>query len=512
MEKFLKEIYRGAVSNIPANSGEAFGNFVIKISKAIIWAVVNFLKGLKALKNDFKDKKAKCKKLLIFLALALIVFVSLAVAVKINQITIYAIYVAAFISSLIPGIYIIRIGAKSKVVKVDYSKQLQRVGLFEGISQVKDKKGNYKNVKATPHVITVKKINNFTTFTFRTNIILDEWLKAKDKIKSVFNSDVLSIRYAEKSYNRIIVEMAEIGSDKLPQNIPWKDEYYKKGKVTLGMGAGNKIIRLDITKSNTVHTLIAGLPGAGKSVLSKKFLNDCCLNGYYVEIIDRKGGLDYMGYERAGVKVATTLDNTLIMTRNAAKELDARLKLFRKVDACTLEEYNKVAEKKLARYVIFVDEASEVFSSETEKKKVAVIKENVTSIVRRGRALGMNVILTTQKCSAIVITTEIRSLLGTRICGYVSTASDSKQILDHGYAAGLPKISGRFTQKVSDEKFEDFQVFKLDKNETIIYIPKGTLAILHPTELIQEEDDIEEGNSMDDKLIKVIQQPRFDKD
>jgi len=243
MEKILKEIYAGIVSNCNfGNSGEAFGN-----------AVINFFKGFKVLKNDFKDKKIKCKKFLILLAIAIIVFITAFVVIEVNHITVYAIYVAAFLTALIPGIYLSKIGAKNKSATNDYSKQLQRVGLLEGISQVKDSKGNFKNVKATPTVLSVKKINNFTTYTFRTNIVISEWLKAKDKMKSVFNSEVLSIRYADKSYNRVIVEMATIGTDKFPDNVPWKDEYYKKGKISIGMGANNKIVRLDLAKSDTVH-------------------------------------------------------------------------------------------------------------------------------------------------------------------------------------------------------------------------------------------------------------------
>jgi len=89
--------------------------------------------------------------------------------------------------------------------------------------------------------------------------------------------------------------------------------------------------------------------------LSEKILNDCCRNGYYVDIVDRKGGLDYIYYEAAGVRISTTLNSTLEITTNAVNELDARLELFKKAKVRKLEDYNKVAEQKLSRYVIFID-------------------------------------------------------------------------------------------------------------------------------------------------------------
>lgn len=195
------------------------------------------------------------------------------------------------------------------------------------------------------------------------------------------------------------------------------------------------------------HLLIAGTTGSGKSV---------CLNSLIVSIICKSSPEDvkmllidpkrvelgiFSGLPHLLVKEAICdVDKVLNALNWTIDEMYKRLELFRAVDARNIVEYNEIvlADKsapKLPYIVVVVDEFGELMLAAKRD-----IEGKIQRLAQLARAAGIHLILATQRPSVDVITGTIKANLTSRIAFSVSSAVDSKTILDYG---GAEKLLGK---------------------------------------------------------------------
>ncbi len=203
------------------------------------------------------------------------------------------------------------------------------------------------------------------------------------------------------------------------------------------------------------HVLIAGATGSGKSVcihsIILSFLYRSAPDTVRLLLIDPKR-VELSVYNN----VPHLVDNPLVRetdgkenayhvvtdARQAAKclqlvvkHMEARYRLFAEVGARSLEAYNKARPEErphLAHLVVIIDELADLMFSESSLTENAIAR-----LAQMARAVGIHLVLATQRPSVDVITGVIKANFPARISFQVSSKVDSRTILDANGAEQL---------------------------------------------------------------------------
>ncbi|HWF40175.1 MAG TPA: DNA translocase FtsK [Candidatus Acidoferrales bacterium] len=215
--------------------------------------------------------------------------------------------------------------------------------------------------------------------------------------------------------------------------------------VPLGKDLIGRIRAADLTQMP--HLLIAGSTGTGKSV----FINSLLMGMLYkstpdemkLVLIDPKRlelGL-YVDIPHLFTPVVTDAKVAANVLRNATREMERRLKLLAQRGVRNIEQYNRTFEKPqslslfentdteehrpLPYLVIVIDELADLMMVDTNG-----VEESITRLAQMARAVGIHLILATQRPSVDVITGLIKANFPARISFRVASKVDSRTILD----------------------------------------------------------------------------------
>ena len=221
-----------------------------------------------------------------------------------------------------------------------------------------------------------------------------------------------------------------------------------KSKLTFAIGmdiSGDAIVG-DIAK--LPHILIAGTTGSGKSV---------CLNSIILSILYKSSPDDvrfimidpkmvefkvYNSIPHLLVPVVTDVKKAAGALQWAVFEMMKRYALFSDANARDLAGYNKIAQKSggelevKPQVVIIIDELADLMLTAGKE-----VEESVCRVAQMGRAAGMHLVIATQSPRADVITGLMKANIPSRISFKVSSALESRIILDAG--GNADKLVGR---------------------------------------------------------------------
>jgi DNA segregation ATPase FtsK/SpoIIIE, S-DNA-T family len=255
------------------------------------------------------------------------------------------------------------------------------------------------------------------------------------------------------------------------------DEFQESSSfLTISMGKDIngriKVAALD----SMPHALIAGSTGSGKSVMINSLIMSILYKSTPDEVkmimVDPKRvelGM-YEGIPHLLTPVITDPKKAANALRNAVLEMERRLRLLAEQGARNIDQYNKKVRKLQAEprslfeddepraeevrplpYVlILIDELADLMMLEGRN-----VEESVTRLAQMARAVGMHLVLATQRPSVDVITGIIKANFPARISFRVATRVDSRTVLDgmgaeHLLGKGdmlfLPPGSSRFTR------------------------------------------------------------------
>ena len=206
--------------------------------------------------------------------------------------------------------------------------------------------------------------------------------------------------------------------------------------------SGNMIFG-DLTKMP--HLLVAGQTASGKSVGMNWFLISMLYKFSPSELklimIDPKRVelSVYNGIPHLLSPVITNPEKALNSLKWAVAEMLRRYDLATKVNARNLIEYNnKVSkEEKLPYIVIVIDELADLMMSGQKKE----VEWNIARIAQMARAVGMHLIVATQRPSVDIITGLIKANIPSRIAFTVASQIDSRTVLDK---MGAEDLLGRW--------------------------------------------------------------------
>lgn len=183
------------------------------------------------------------------------------------------------------------------------------------------------------------------------------------------------------------------------------------------------------------HLLIAGATGSGKSMCMNVILTSLLYQNAPHELkfilIDPKRVelMPYNGIPHLLTPVITESDKALQALRWAVAEMGRRLHRFSEQGARNIAEYNEKQTDEanlLPRIVIVVDELADLMMRQFKRDTETMI----VRIAQMARAVGMHLIIATQRPSVDVITGLIKANIPTRIAFRVVSSVDSRTILD----------------------------------------------------------------------------------
>lgn len=225
------------------------------------------------------------------------------------------------------------------------------------------------------------------------------------------------------------------------------EKEYEEGAVPIVLGKSingdNKVIDL----AKTPHMLIAGATGAGKSVcvnslicsiLCKRSHNDVKLIMVDPKIVELKL---YNGIPHLLTPVITDPKRAFQAIQWCLYEMERRYALLDAIGVRDIKSYNKrikeqkIATTKLPYLVLIVDEFADLMA--TSGKELEGILARLAAM---SRAVGIHLVLATQRPSIDVITGLIKANFPSRIAFMVSSKTDSRIILD---GMGAEKLLGK---------------------------------------------------------------------
>jgi len=219
--------------------------------------------------------------------------------------------------------------------------------------------------------------------------------------------------------------------------------------------------RIKVAALDTMpHLLIAGSTGAGKSVMLNSLIMSILFKAtpHQVRLImvDPKRlefGL-YEGIPHLLTPVITDAKKATNALRNAVLEMERRLKLLASQGVRNIDQYNKKVRQIQAKPRSLFDDESEIDELEEIPYVLILIdeladlmmleranvEESVTRLAQMARAVGMHLVLATQRPSVDVITGLIKANFPSRISFRVATRVDSRTVLD---VMGAEHLLGR---------------------------------------------------------------------
>jgi len=266
---------------------------------------------------------------------------------------------------------------------------------------------------------------------------------------------ILIERMAGKSTVGIQVPNREREIIWLRENIESSEFLGSKSKLTLALGKdiNGRIVTADL--NGMPHLLIAGSTGAGKSVA----INAMIMSILYKSTPDQVRLIlvdpkrlelgNYEGVPHLYTPIITEPKLAANALRNAVREMERRLKLLAEKGVRNIDQYNKLFdesgtpslfgdnpdERPLPYIVIIIDELADLMMLDSSN-----VEESITRLAQMARAVGIHLVLATQRPSVDVITGLIKANFPARMSFRVATKVDSRTILD---ANGAEALLGR---------------------------------------------------------------------
>lgn len=275
--------------------------------------------------------------------------------------------------------------------------------------------------------------------------------------------------------------------------------------MVLGKNLMGEPIVMDV--STSPHLLIAGSTGSGKSV---------CVNSMICSILFRRSPKEvrlilvdpkivelsiYNGIPHLLTPVIHDPKKTLKAFDFCLYEMDRRYRLLQGINARNILGYNekivqdRLAREKLPYIVVVIDEFADLMHTVGKE-----LENKVSRLAAMSRAVGIHLVLATQRPSVDVITGVIKTNIPTRIAFAVTSTTDSRIIIDEG---GAEKLLGRGDMLYlasSDPTPERIQGAFLSDNEVeqvVQFASRQGVADFIDESFFEDDEPVASGSSFD---------------
>ncbi|UCE65585.1 MAG: DNA translocase FtsK [Candidatus Zixiibacteriota bacterium] len=209
--------------------------------------------------------------------------------------------------------------------------------------------------------------------------------------------------------------------------------------LALGLTISGEPFSVDL--ASMPHLLIAGSTGSGKSVCLNCLINSLIYNLHpealrFILIDPKRLELSvYDGLPHLERPVVTDVRDAEKLLGDAVLEMEDRYRRLARAGVRNINDYNQREKEILPFIVIIVDELADMMMSGLSR-----MESLITRLAQMARAVGIHLVLATQRPSVDVITGLIKANFSTRIAFQTATKVDSRTILDTN---GAEKLLGR---------------------------------------------------------------------
>jgi S-DNA-T family DNA segregation ATPase FtsK/SpoIIIE len=215
------------------------------------------------------------------------------------------------------------------------------------------------------------------------------------------------------------------------------EQFYRvKSPLAIGLGLDVSGTAVVADLASMPHLLIAGTTGSGKSVCINSLTTSLVCNNRPDELklvmIDPKMVelVRFNGLPHLLGKVEVELERIIGVLHWLAHEMDSRYKVLANAGSRTLADYNKLASRrksldKLPYIVLMIDELADLMMMAPEE-----VEQTLVRLAQMARAVGIHLVIATQRPSTDVVTGLIKANFPARIAFAVASSVDSRVILD----------------------------------------------------------------------------------
>ncbi|MDA2953082.1 MAG: DNA translocase FtsK [Actinomycetota bacterium] len=238
----------------------------------------------------------------------------------------------------------------------------------------------------------------------------------------------------------------------------------------MGLDIGGKAVFLDIARMP--HLLIAGSTGTGKSVCLNALLASILLRATPEELrmvmIDpKKVELNhYEGIPHLLTPVVTNMKNATAVLSNMVGEMESRYELMGASRARNLNDWNTIRRGQglsvVPHILVVIDELADLMMVAPGEVEDAIIR-----LAQKSRAVGIHLMLATQRPSVDVITGMIKANVPSRIAFAVSSQVDSRVVLDSGGAESLLGNGDMLFRPVATSRLQRLQGAYVGEDEIL---------------------------------------------
>jgi hypothetical protein len=293
---------------------------------------------------------------------------------------------------------------------------------------------------------------------------LSAFIQAKEHLSEVFGS----IEEIKQIATGIVC--IQYSHTELPKNTEIYDVPQVQDAGTFAVGYTRSGL-LTETLSNVPHLLIGGRTNSGKSTFIRQFIVTLLAFSQYLQVyfVDLKYGLEAGPFDKTKrLTPITSVPKTLALFQSMEEMIKSRAEFLSLNGCSSIEDFYKssrgnfkwtktiTSAQKMGRQVVIVDEASELFlaggSADANQAKVA--RRLAIAIAAKGRALGIHLVIATQRPDKATVDMQIKTNLLGRLCFHMTDNHSSMTILDSVRAAHLPDQPGRAIWRMGSDQRE----------------------------------------------------------
>ena len=287
--------------------------------------------------------------------------------------------------------------------------------------------------------------------------------------------------------------------------------------VWLGKDIAGHTVVADLARMP--HMLIAGPTGSGKSGCINSMLCSILLRATPEEVrmilIDPKK-VELNHYETIPhllTPVVTNMKNAAAVLQNVVREMESRYELMGLHKARNLPEMNRVrlrdGKPMLPYMLVVIDELADLMMVSPAEVEDAIIR-----LAQKSRAVGIHLLLATQRPSVDVITGMIKANVPSRIAFAVSSQTDSRVILDVGGAEALLGSGDMLYKPLGTSRLQRVQGGYISEEEIALLVqqcrvqaePEFSEELLEAAPDVESEElDPDEDDLLDDAILCVAQ-------
>ena len=275
-------------------------------------------------------------------------------------------------------------------------------------------------------------------------------------------------------HRRLVMEV--MGAP-IPVELPFTSFYRAPappGRLVIGLGRSHRG-DLWVDLAALPHLLVGGMTGGGKSVFLRQALTHLLVtqppDRLRLLCIDLKGGveLDALTRTRHAIQeVVTSVEGAAEALAAVRTEIDRRLSLLRNAGIRDIDAWAEAGRPAWYRVLVVVDELAELTIRELGGSPAALAAQKgatgrLGEIARLGRAVGVHLLLCTQRPDAEAVPGQLKANLAATVAFRVRSEVNSRILLESDRAALLPRHPGRAIW--AHERLEEFQAIHLGAGE-----------------------------------------------